>query len=60
MTGCNVSTAQLSATVNIPVTNVFQGQRNILLFGNVENPNASETHNEQAEYIFFWGGGSNL
>jgi len=52
--------AQLSATVNIPVTNVFQGQRNILLFGNVENPNASETHNEQAEYIFFWGGGSNL
>lgn len=49
---------QHSATASIPVTNVFQGQRNISFFGDVENPNAGETRNGQAEDNFYWGGGS--
>jgi hypothetical protein len=34
---------------SIPVTNIFQGRRNISFFGGVENLNAGETRNGQAE-----------
>jgi len=40
---------QHSATTNIPVTNVFQGRRSISFFEGVENLNAGETRNGQAE-----------
>jgi hypothetical protein len=52
-----MSAVQHSATANIPVTNLFQGRRNISIFGGTENPKAGETRNGQADDKILFGEG---